>query len=105
MDDAWEETETSRVIREAAEARQKIVKITIRAERADGTVSEMEAVEPESVRFFHDQPYRDLAWSGEAGMGALLETVRRYVDGNPQLTVAIKPGIARWSAAIRPPGR
>lgn len=58
MDDACPETETSRVIREVAEARQKIVKITIRAEHADGSSSEITAVEPEDVEVNTIRPDR-----------------------------------------------
>lgn len=62
MDDAWEETETSRVIREAAKAQQKIVKITITTEHADGSSTEITAVDPEDVEVNVIRPDRDYVY-------------------------------------------
>lgn len=62
MDDAWEETETSRVIREVAAARQRITKITITAECADGSHAEITAVDPEDVEVDTMRPDREYVY-------------------------------------------
>ena len=103
MDDDWPETETSRVIGQAAEAQQKIMKITIRAEHADGSVSELEVAEPDKVGFSRRLPDYGPVWGDEVDMTALLK--QRLTAEPTELAVTVRPGLAGWSAAIRPPER